>query len=120
LYLSPTGSITLVSLWGKTCCYAHHTLILGLPTCKHHLAKKLTTCLWHSKLSVVCSHNLRIGICLICGGWVWKMMVGGCFVYARELRAVPIWQPPFTLIYLLGIRVTRGEGFTNGGAYSKS
>ena len=28
---SPTGSITLVSFWGKTCCYTHHTFLLGSP-----------------------------------------------------------------------------------------
>ena len=28
---SPTGSITLVSFWGKTCCYTHHTFLLGYP-----------------------------------------------------------------------------------------
>ena len=30
-FLPPTDSITLVSYWGKTCCYAHHTLLLGTP-----------------------------------------------------------------------------------------
>ena len=29
---SPTGSITLVSYWGKTCCCTHHTFLLGFPT----------------------------------------------------------------------------------------
>ena len=28
---SPTGSITLISFWGKTCCYTHHTFLLGYP-----------------------------------------------------------------------------------------
>ena len=28
----PTGSITLVSYWGKTCCCTHHTFRLGFPT----------------------------------------------------------------------------------------
>ena len=28
---SPTGFITLVSFWGKTCCYTHHTFLLGYP-----------------------------------------------------------------------------------------
>ena len=28
----PTGSITLVSYWGKTCCCTHHTFLLGFPT----------------------------------------------------------------------------------------
>ena len=27
----PTGSITLVSFLGKTCCYTHHTFLLGSP-----------------------------------------------------------------------------------------
>ena len=31
-FLAPTGSITLVSFWGKTCCCAHHTFLLGFPT----------------------------------------------------------------------------------------
>ena len=29
---SPTGSITLVSYWGKTCCCTNHTFLLGFPT----------------------------------------------------------------------------------------
>ena len=28
---APTGSITLVSFWGKTCCWLHHTFLLGSP-----------------------------------------------------------------------------------------
>ena len=28
---SPTSSITLVSYGGKTCCYTHHTFLLGSP-----------------------------------------------------------------------------------------
>ena len=28
---APTGSITLVSFWGKTCCWLHHTFLLGFP-----------------------------------------------------------------------------------------
>ena len=28
---SPTGSIILVSYWRKTCCYTHHTFLLGSP-----------------------------------------------------------------------------------------
>ena len=31
-FLTPTSSITLVSYWGKTCCCAHHTFLLGFPT----------------------------------------------------------------------------------------
>jgi hypothetical protein len=32
VWLSPTGSITSVSYWGKTCYCAHHTFLLGFPT----------------------------------------------------------------------------------------
>jgi hypothetical protein len=32
LVLSPTSSINLGSYWGKTCCCAHHTFLLGFPT----------------------------------------------------------------------------------------
>ena len=30
-FLAPTKLITLVLYWGKTCCYAHHTFLLGFP-----------------------------------------------------------------------------------------
>ena len=30
-FLAPTGLITLVSYWGKTCCCAHYTFLLGFP-----------------------------------------------------------------------------------------
>ena len=37
---APTGSITLVSFWGKTCCWLHHTFLLGSPNERANLANQ--------------------------------------------------------------------------------
>jgi hypothetical protein len=72
-FLSPTGRLNLVSYWGKTYCYAHHTFLLGFPNCScetSHVYSNISSCWiraanessmtrWRGMMRIMCLNMLK-------------------------------------------------------------